>query len=128
MNKKQPSDALQRGNLDKFGARGAMNANQDGRSEASRALSAYSKKRPQACAASQKSGMASQIQAYQNNLNVEEDGDKQSIITNELLQKFDEIHGQQNNMQTEPNAEEDERVEEQQEAQSVQPPQSVNKS
>lgn len=58
---KHQTDALQRGNLDKFGARGAINANYDGRSEASRALSAYSKKRPQACAASQKSAIASQL-------------------------------------------------------------------
>jgi len=61
VNKKQPTDGLQRGALDKFGSRGAMNANLDGRSEASRALSAYSKKRPQAYAASQKSGLASQL-------------------------------------------------------------------
>lgn len=102
VNKKQPTDALQRGNLDKFGPRGAMNAYQDGRSEASRALSAYSKKRPQAIAASQKSGFASQMQANQNNLNVDEEADKQSHITNELLQKLDEINGQ-HNVNTEPN-------------------------
>jgi len=53
-------------------------------------------------------------------LNVEEEGDKHSVITNELLQKFDEIHGQQNHY-TEPNPVEEgeERNEDQEPAQSV---------